>query len=157
MEFRELVRLFVHIIDITKNEGYRFEHIKVKNFHLNPDAKIDRDIKKNICNVLNGKMTVNTSINKIQQAKEQLQQEGKKITQVEVARVCGLSLKTVKNHYKKTPVDIEELVEIFNDSITPTRPTGIRFKDRLDWEGTDTKEGEYIHPECPQWVLEYEF
>jgi len=68
-------------------------------------------------NKLNGIVRSNKSIEKIQNAKAILKSQGKKTTQKRVAEVSGLSIGTIKNHYKSDLVDIEDMLETINDSI----------------------------------------
>lgn len=155
MEYRELNRLFNHVYNITQIEEYKFEYKRIKNFHFNPSIKMDKEIKKSIINDLNGKLKINCSIEKIQSARCQLELEGMKVTQKEVSKISGLSLRTVKTHYRKSPIDINELVDLYNNSVDVTGINKIDFKSGFSSKYETKPQEEYIHPDCPQWVLSY--
>ena len=117
MGFRELCRHFSFVYSLTQEKGYVFNLMKIKSFHINKAASLSKEIKIDVMNKLNGIVRSNKSIEKIQNAKAILKSQGRKITQKSVAEVSGLSIGTIKNHYKSDLVDIEDILETINDSI----------------------------------------
>ncbi|WP_340111023.1 hypothetical protein [Maribellus mangrovi] len=116
MESKEFDRLFNFTYNITQREDYYFRLIRTKYLHFNPDSNLTGDEKRNIANKLNGKRKVNSSIEKIIEAKKQLKSEGKKITKAAVARMTGLSRKTVIEHFEKDELtDIQKEVHDINE------------------------------------------
>ena len=91
--------------------------MKIKSFHINKAASLSKEIKIDVMNKLNGIVRSNKSIEKIKNAKAILKSQGRKITQKSLAEVSGLSIGTIKNHYKSDLVDIEDMLETINDSI----------------------------------------
>jgi hypothetical protein len=92
--------------------------MKIKSFHINNAASLSKEIKMDVMNKLNGIVRTNKSIEKIKNAKAILKSQGKKITQKCLAEVSGLSIGTIKNHCKSDLIDIEDMLEIINDSIS---------------------------------------
>ncbi len=115
MESREFNRLFEHTYNKTQQEGYHFNLLKTKYLHFNPDSDLTGDEKRSIANKLNGKRKINSSIEKIIEAKHQLQREGKKITNMAISKITGLSRSTVVKHINTDLTDIEKEVEEINE------------------------------------------
>jgi hypothetical protein len=116
MVYRELQRYFSYVFRLTQEQGYIFNLNKIKKFHLNKQVHLLKETKNEIMNKLNGKYRRNESIEKIQAAKDYLIDNNLKVTQKEVARISGLSIATVKNHYRSAPEDIDCWVNIINNS-----------------------------------------
>ena len=71
--------------------------------------------------IINGIKRKNISIQKIIAAKNELEKNGKKITQVAIREITGLSPKTIRKHLHSTIIDMDEEIQIVNDSF-PTIP-----------------------------------
>ena len=48
----------------------------------------------------------------------ELEQQGSKITQKNIAAISGLSTKTIRKHLNSQPIDIDEMVEMVNNSFS---------------------------------------
>ena len=155
MEQSEFDRLFRFTYDGTQKESYEFQHERVKYFHFNPNIDLTGDEKRDIANQLTGKKKINSSIEKIQLAKKQLQSEGKKINKFSVARISGLSRTTVNKHFDSELIDIEEEVQIINDSLS-TKTAGNEHKELSIVEIDNYLQDDFIHTECPRWVFDWE-
>jgi hypothetical protein len=118
MKFKELCRYFSFIYGLTQEDGYIFNEKRVKSFHINKSARLDKIDKSRIINSLNGRKRVNLTIEKIQSAKEYLEAKGIKITQKALAEISGLSIGTIKNHYKSEKSNIEQIVKSINDTFS---------------------------------------
>jgi hypothetical protein len=118
MKFKELCRYFSFIYGLTQEDGYIFNEKRVKSFHINKSARLDKIDKSRIINSLNGRKRVNLTIEKIQSAKEYLEAGGIKITQKALAKISGLSIGTIKNHYKSEKSNIEQIVKSINDTFS---------------------------------------
>jgi hypothetical protein len=136
------------IMDDKENDNYNYSKVKTKWVHTNKFSGIAPIIRNRIANDLNGKRRTNTSIKIIFETKKQLKLEGIKVTQNNVAARSGISIATVKRHYKKIPIDLDEYVKELNcytseDFIQMTKKT---------------KEIKYdlYHPECPIWAIKQE-
>jgi hypothetical protein len=116
MEFKELCRYFSFIYGLTQVDGYVFNRKRTKSFHVNQSAGLDKIDKSRIINSLNGRKRVNLTIERIKSAREYLEANGIKSTQKAIAEISGLSLGTVKNHYKSEQSDILQIVKSINDS-----------------------------------------
>jgi hypothetical protein len=157
MEFKKLIRLFNFVYNsIKNNEDYKYSNEKVKWVHFNKHSHLTGNEKKAIAANLNGKRRTNMSIERIQLAKNYLESSGQKITQKLVAELTSLSIATVKRHFHKAPADLNELINNFNET-PPFRSNRICFKDRASGLNSRVPENDYIHPDCPQWVLDYIF
>ena len=120
MDFRELVRLFKFVYSSIKNNpGYKYynKRTKTKSIHFNQHSDLSGKEKSIISNQLNGKKRRNKTIKKIQQAKDFLIQNGIKVTRISIALHSGLGLNTVKRNFNETITDMDELIQIYNDSI----------------------------------------
>jgi hypothetical protein len=159
MSYRELKFVFSTNYQITQSEEYLFKNNKIKQFHFNPLFKGN---KSKIINEINGKIKTNKTIEKIQDAKDIIREQGKKPTQKEIARLIGMSKKTVQTHYHSMKVDLDELIRKINEdhrldsSNIPSNSHQV-FKNR-PWGGLgkNNEQEPFIHPECPKWVLQWE-
>jgi len=150
MDYRELSKLFKLVYDSTQKDDYKFDGARIKDYHFNPSVFLEGITKKGIINPLNGKKRVNNSIDKIIEAKEFLTQNNIKVTQKTVAQHTRLSLKTVQTHFNSTRTDIVKLVGMINDSVEPD----VKYNNIIQRNDDNVDYG-YIHPECPQWVVDY--
>lgn len=116
MEKREFVRFFNCIYNGIKHTGKINVNKELKFIHFHPDCKLTKEEKINISNMLNGCKRKNESIQKIIDARIELERMGQKITQKRIAGLSGLSPKTVRAHSNSHLTDMDELVEIVNDS-----------------------------------------
>ena len=117
MELRSLQRLFEYVYNQTKMEGYEFNNVRIKNFHLNKNAALTKDQKISIYNKLNGLARSNKSIQKIIDAKTELISRNEKVTQKKLAQTTGLGIQTIKKYYKSDAIfDINQKVEEINAS-----------------------------------------
>jgi hypothetical protein len=71
-----------------------------------------------------------------------------------VSEYSGVSLTTVKRHYKKETTDLEQIVKEINNPTTAGTP-GIEFNNGIFSGGTNCQPDDYTHPDCPQWVINY--
>jgi len=120
MDFRELVRLFKFVYSSIKNNpGYKYydKRTKTKSIHFNQHSDLSGKEKSIISNQLNGKKRRNKTIKKIQQAKDFLIQNGIKVTRISIALHSGLAINTVKRNFNETITDMDELIQMYNDSI----------------------------------------
>lgn len=133
------------IIDDKENDNYNFSNIKVKWVHTNKLSCVSPENRNIIANKLNGKRRSNPSIEKILETKKQLILDGVKITQKNIAEKSGISITTVKRHYKEEPIDLDEYVKELN-SYTEECFIDINMKN-------EKIEQFDIHPDCPSWVF----
>jgi len=116
MNFKELSRYFSFIYGLTQEDGYVFNQKRTKSFHVNQSAGLDKIDKSRIINSLNGRKRVNLTIERIKSAREYLDAKGIKSTQKAIAEISGLSIGTVKNHYKSEKTDIIQIVKSINNT-----------------------------------------
>lgn len=116
MERREFMRLFNMVYKGIKESGKTIVKREIKYIHFNPEANLTKEEKINISNMLNGVKRKNESIQKIIDARLELEQMGRKITQRSIAEVSGLSPKTIRTHQFSVLTDMDELVKTVNDS-----------------------------------------
>lgn len=158
MEKRELVRLFHMVYTNIKTTGEIHPSINTKMVHFNPKYRFTGQEKNVVANILKGFYTRYQSINKIIRAKEELTCQGGKITQKRVAKISGLSHKTVQTHFNAEPIDMDMVIQQMNDpetKILKETPTGMGLKNRRPKFITIPHAEEFIHAECPKWVLDY--
>lgn len=118
MERREFIRTFNHVYKSIKDSGNTIVNKTMKYVHFNWECEISKEEKMNISNMVNGKRRINQSIEKIQMAREQIHQRGYKMTQKRISEISGLTPKTVRKHLDATPTDMNELVEMINNTIS---------------------------------------
>jgi hypothetical protein len=139
-----------------KSSGEIHPIINTKLVHFNSRSRLTGKQKNIISNMLNGNYQRYKSINKIIEAKQELKCTGIKVTQKQVSKITGLSLKTVQKHFNSQPIDMEMILQEMNkpQEYTP-RPnqikSGVRYSDKC----TIIPQEDYIYPDCPQWVLDY--
>jgi 5-bromo-4-chloroindolyl phosphate hydrolysis protein len=114
MEMRELVRFFTLTVERIKATGEVFADKKIQRVHFNPEAGITPKEKQVIAAQLNGAYTRSLTIQKIIAAKQELQLQGKKITNRAVARVIQMDEKTVGKYMDATQVDMDYEVSLWN-------------------------------------------
>jgi Fic family protein len=117
MEKRELRRLFDAVFDGIKNTGLSYVNKEIKYVHFNPDCRLSKAEKIEISNTLNGARRKNQTIQKIISARQELENQGRKVTQKRIAEIAKLSPKTVRAHLNSELIDIDELVQMINDSV----------------------------------------
>ena len=119
MEFREFTRLFHSVYSKIKDDkDYIYPWKRIKYIHFNSNSGLTGDKKRCIAGMLNGHKRKNESIKKIILAREELVAQGTKVTQKNVAENSGLSLATVKRHYHANLVDLNEIIESIDNSIS---------------------------------------
>ncbi|MFC2080521.1 hypothetical protein ACFLRQ_03505, partial [Bacteroidota bacterium] len=118
MEMREFVRLFNMVYNGIKNKGNTAVKTKTKSVHLNLDCNLTKKEKISVANTLNGTVRKNKSIQKVIDAKIELERRGQKITQKAISQISGLSPKTVRTHLNSSHIDMKEMVQMINDSIS---------------------------------------
>ena len=118
MEKREFVRLFNSVYNRIKNTGETKVKTKIKSVHFNPNSNLTKKEKISVANHVNGKKRMNRSIQKVVDAKTELEKTGRKITQKAVCKLSGLSPKTVRKHFDSKIIDIDEEIQIVNDSFS---------------------------------------
>ena len=135
MEKDKLENLFRYVyMSIKSNPDYEFKNIRTKSVHFKSGCSKSGDEKRKIAVELNGVIRKNSSIDKIDVARQQLETQGIKITQKKIAELSGLSIATVKRRFKEQPSDLDAIIDGYNS---------------LEIEN------DFIHPDCPQWVLNY--
>jgi hypothetical protein len=155
MEPLELFRLFKFVYNSIKNDSdYSYSKKRIKWVHFNKRSRLTGDEKRAIASKLNGKRRCNDSIQKIQSAKEYLLSNGLKVTQKIVAELTSLSLATIQRHFKKEQTDLNEQMEIYN-TVIPPNTNGIHLNQRFKNYNDRAYDNEYVHPDCPRWVLTY--
>ncbi len=120
MGFRELVRLFKFVYNSIKNNPdyqYKNKRTRIKSIHFDKEAELTGKEKNKISNQLNGKLRKNKSIELIQKTKEYLIQNGIKVTKKSIALHSGLGINTIGRNFNEETTDMDELIQIFNDSI----------------------------------------
>jgi hypothetical protein len=127
MEKREFIRLFNLVYKGIKDTGKTKVKIEKRFIHFNPLSNLTKAEKINISNMLNGYKRKNESIQKIINAKLEIEKLGQKITQERIAKISGLSSKTVRSHLNSSITDMHELVEMLNNSL----PKKENFHDNL--------------------------
>ena len=135
MDKEKLENLFRFVYEsITSNPDYEFKNIRTKSVHFKSGCSKSGDEKRKIAVELNGVIRKNSSIDKIDAARQQLEAQGIKITQKKIAEISGLSIATVKRRFKEQPCDLTSIIDGYNS---------------LEIEN------EFIHPNCPQWAINY--
>ena len=156
MDKTELQNLFKLVYNKTQAVGYVFDGTKIKSFHINRDAGLDKTDKMILMNKCNGKNRSKKSIDKILNAKSKLMSLNEIITQKRVAEISGVSLRTVKKYYHVAePIDIISLTSdinkqykyvstvttTFNTEYTSTNTTDVVrnvVTDDNDWKQLDS-------------------
>jgi hypothetical protein len=117
MEKREFIRWFNMVYESVKNSGKTVVTKELRFIHFNPNCNLNKKEKNNIANMLNGCKRKNGSIKKIQDAKIELRKMGQKITQKRISELSGLSPKTVRAHFNSPMIDMDEMVDMVNNSV----------------------------------------
>lgn len=155
MEFKKLVDLFTFVYTSIKNDkNYQFKNKKFKYVHFNTGSNLTGNQKRNLACKINGKIRSNTSIDKIINAKEELEFQGLKITHKSLAEKTGLSISTVKRRLNSSPADLEKLVTDVNETYM-NEDDIISGDDIFPSNGYNVSSEKIIHPECPKWVYNY--
>lgn len=129
MDKTELQKLFKLVYNKTQAVGYVFDGTKIKSFHINRDAGLDKTDKMMLMNKCNGKNRSKKSIDKILNAKSKLMSLNENVTQKRVAEVSGVSLRTVKKYYHVVePIDIISLTSDINRNYYSTVTTTINIE-----------------------------
>ena len=118
MEKREFVRFFNCIYNGIKKTSKINVNKELKFIHFHPDCNIAKEEKINISNMLNGCKRKNESIQKIIDARIELERLGQKITKKNIAETSGLSPKTVRAHLNSPLIDMDETVAMVNNSVS---------------------------------------
>ena len=151
----KLVQLFQFVYKgIKNNPKYTYQHHRVKWVHFGTGTTMNGDQKRILSSKLNGVRRTNNTIQKIKESKRFLMENGLKVTQKSVSEYSGVSLTTVKRHYKKETTDLEQIVKEINNPTTAGTP-GIEFNNGIFSGGTNCQPDDYTHPDCPQWVINY--
>lgn len=115
MEVKELSRFFTFVISKIKESGKINVKPKKRWIHWNKENKeLTSQEKLKIAKVLTGAFERHTTINKIQEAKKQLEIEGKKITNRAIAKMIQMDVSTVGKRIKDEPVDMNYEVSLWN-------------------------------------------
>lgn len=115
MEVKELSRFFTFVIGKIKETGKI--NVKTQNrwVHWNQENKgLTSKEKLKIAKALTGAFKRHTTINKIQEAKKQLELEGKKITNRAIANMIQMDISTVGKRINDEPVDMDYEVSLWN-------------------------------------------
>jgi hypothetical protein len=152
MDFKKLIDLFTFVYSSIKNdENYEFKNKMYKYVHFNKNSKLCGDEKRNIASKLNGKRRCNTSIEKIDVAKEELSSQGIKITQKSLAEKTGLTISTIKRHFNSLATDMNKLIEEVNETYT-SRDDIVSGDDIFLPNGYDVLTDNIIDSESPKWI-----
>jgi hypothetical protein len=155
MDFKKLVRLFNFIrTEIINDENYSYSLLKIKYIHFNLHCGLSGEVKREISNKIKAIIQKKGSIDKINQAIQELESKGIRITRKAIAEISKLSLSTISRRSKDEPIDLNEVEENINR--TYSRITGVTYYDRYSKMDAQTSPDEYVHPKCPEWVLLYE-
>lgn len=114
MGTKELSRFFTSVINTIKSTGEVYAEPFTKRVHFNPAAGISAKEKQVIAAQLNGAYQRSVTIEKIISAKQELELQGKKITNRAVARMIQMDEKTVGKYINTAPVDIDYEVSLWN-------------------------------------------
>ena len=115
MEVKELSRFFTFVISKIKETGKINVKTQKRWVHWNQENKeVTSKEKLKIAKALNGAFKRHTTINKIQEAKKQLELEGKKITNRAIAKMIQMDISTVGKRINDEPVDMDYEVSLWN-------------------------------------------
>ena len=115
MEVKELSRFFTFVISKIIKTGKINVKSKKRWVHWNKENKeLTSQEKLKIAKVLTGAFERHTTINKIQEAKKQLELDGKKITNRAIAKLIEMDVSTVGKRIKDEPVDMDYEVSLWN-------------------------------------------
>ncbi len=114
MGSRRLMELINYNWNLFHSPDFEYD-LKYKGIHINPDSDLSRHQRNCISNKVNGKLKQNDSISKIQEAKEQLASENKKVNIANVIKVTQLSRGTVTKLFNAELNDISELSRQINE------------------------------------------
>lgn len=114
MEVRELVRFFTAVVTEIKRSGEVYPAPFIKRIHFNPEAGVPPKEKIRIAAQLNGAYCRYNTINKISQARLELERQGKKVTNRSLAAHANLSVKTVGKYINCIPIDMNYEVSLWN-------------------------------------------
>ncbi len=128
MDKRELIRLFNTVYEGIKNTGKTYVNKEIKYVHFNPGFRLPKVKKIEISNVLNGARRKNKTIQKIINAKQMLENHGQKVTQKRIYSITRLSPKTIRTHLHSNLIDIDELVQMVNDSLSQEQVSELSFE-----------------------------
>jgi len=155
MDLDNLSKLFKYVLGTIYNSpNYQFKNEKVKYIHFNKTSGLTGDEKRRISPVINGKRKRNNTIEKIAAAKQYFEEKGVKYNLKDIAVHSGVSYPTVKRRHKEESTDMEKLIADINTHI-PTGTNQIDFKNQFTLSDIIYSKLDYIHPDCPQWVLNY--
>jgi hypothetical protein len=162
MDRKELIRFFNLVYNGIKKTGTMKYQQKTKQVHFNENYDLSTKEKLQIANTLNGYQRRNISIRKIQEAKHELKQSGRKSNQKNIAEISRLSPKTVRAHLNSDLIDMDKMVTMINDSVytgdtvenddKSTSTTGNVFKQALTVRKDKEPLNEPAHPDCLKWV-----
>ncbi len=115
MEVKELSRFFTFVISKIIKTGKINVKSKKRWVHWNKENKeLTSQEKLKIAKVLTGAFERHNTINKIQEAKKQLELDGKKITNRAIAKLIEMDVSTVGKRIKDEPVDMDYEVSLWN-------------------------------------------
>jgi len=114
MEMRELVRFFTLTVERIKSTGEVYVDKNTQRVHFNPSAGITPKEKQVIAAQLNGAYARSLTIQKIITARQELQLQGKRITNRAVARIIQMDEKTVGKYINAAPVNMDYEVSLWN-------------------------------------------
>ena len=120
MEKREFNRWFNLVYESVKKTGETIVTKELRYIHFNPNCELSKKEKNDMANMLNGYKRRNKSIKKIQDAKSELLLNGLKITQKRISELSGLSPKTVRTHLNSAMINMDDMVELVNDTVPNT-------------------------------------
>jgi hypothetical protein len=114
----ELARFFTSVYETIQSTGKVFAEPKIKRVHFNPDNEIIQKSRwkerESIAKYLNGLYRRSITINKIQAAKLELEQQGLKVTNRAIARITAMDEGTVRLRIKDKSIDMDYEVSLIN-------------------------------------------
>jgi hypothetical protein len=114
MNGKEMERTVAHEYHRIHEAGGTDLEPPVKILHFNKNCGMGKEQKTMIAAMVNALIKVFASVTAIEEARELMERESRKVTKKEVARLSGVSLKTVSRHWDKTRHGIaEEIADIY--------------------------------------------
>lgn len=111
---RENFKKFINGLITSYKSEKLYSVGKKKCVHFHKNTPVSKDQKNTIANKLNGKIRINKSIQKIINAKKELEKDGIQVTKAEVIKLTGLSKPSVYKYWDCNLINMDELLEKFN-------------------------------------------
>jgi len=108
MNLRYLYNFITRLCDNIEQNGAKVKP-RIKRIHFNNESNLTKKQKQIMAAKINGKIKTNRTREIIQNAKYELAIRNEKVTQVEVVRITGLSIATVKRNWNK---QIDKVIDV---------------------------------------------